>query len=85
MKKLLTTMAVLTVVATPAFAQYNAGGNIGEITYPADAYYNHNVPSARHWDAMNAYARAVPERRVPVQPPSRNEEICLDPAKGEID
>ena len=65
MKKFLTTMAVLTVVATPAFAQYNPRGNIGQITHPADAYYHHNfhhnAASARHRDAASAYARAVPE------------------------
>ena len=61
MKKLLTTMAVLTVVTTPAFSQYNPGGNIGQITHPVDAYYHHDAASARHRDAASAYARAVPE------------------------
>ena len=84
MKKLLTVMAVLTVVATPAFAQYNPSSNIGQISHPADAYYNHNTASARHRDAASAYARAVPERRLPVQPLSRNEEIRLDTAKGQM-
>ena len=56
MKKLLTTLAVLTVVATPAFAQgYDpAGTSIGAIH--SEEFYT----GAYAQDAANARAQAVP-------------------------
>ena len=61
MKKFLTTMAVLTVIATPAFAQYDPEGNVGQITHPEDGYYNQTTPRVLHRDAARAAnARAVP-------------------------
>ena len=65
MKRLLTTMAVLAVFVTPAFAQDDSG-SIGQITHPQDKYYNHpqdyyynqNAPSfARH---APSFARHAP-------------------------
>ncbi len=86
MKKLVTIMAVLTVVATPAFAQYDPGSNIGAIH--SEAFYS----NVHRDDAANARAQAVPHQQVgpsavtrpSAQPLSRNDQIRFDPAKGEI-
>ena len=85
MKKLATIMAVLTVIATPAFAQYDPSGNIGQITHPADAYHSQYAAAARDRNAAHVYAQPFPGHRMPVRPFTRNEELRFDQAKGQVD
>ena len=70
MRRVLATMAMLAVVATPAFAQDNSGG-IGQITHPQDKYYNQDGSYNQNYynqggasfsqrDAAHVYARAFP-------------------------
>jgi hypothetical protein len=61
MKKLLTIMAVLTVVATPALAQsYDPDLGTGNIAANPAAVGNQTAASAVHQDARNAFARVLP-------------------------
>ena len=81
MKKFLAALAILTAVATPVFAQYDPGNNIGNINEPPAAAHG---PYAQ---AFPGHARAAPGHRVAprtVRRSPRNEEMRLDHAKGEI-
>ena len=61
MKRLLTIMAVLTVVATPALAQsYDPDVGSGNIAANPAAVSNQTASSARHQDARSAFARVLP-------------------------
>jgi hypothetical protein len=59
MKKFLTTLAVLTVVATPAFAQSfdpdNGTGNVLSFSYAPTAHQNNKIVVRR--SGLNAFAR----------------------------
>ena len=61
MKRLLTIMAVLTVVATPALAQsYDPSIGTGNIVANPAAASHQTASSARHQDARSAFARVHP-------------------------
>jgi hypothetical protein len=61
MKRLLTIMAVLTVVATPALAQsYDPSVGSGNIVANPAAVGHQTAASARHQDARSAFARVLP-------------------------
>ena len=79
MKKLLTTLAVLTVVATPAFAQWSdPASSIGAAH--SEKFYTR----AYRADGAKAHAQArAPRSRFPHPTPSE-EELLFDHAKGDI-
>ncbi len=61
MKKLLTIMAVLTVVATPALAQsYDPSIGSGNVVANPAAVGHQTAASAVHQDARSAFARVLP-------------------------
>jgi hypothetical protein len=61
MKKLLTIIAVLTVVATPALAQsYDPSIGTGNIVANPAAASHQTASSARYQDAQSAFARVLP-------------------------
>jgi len=83
MNRLTTTMAVMTVLATPAFAGgYDPASSIGAAH--SEAFYTRAY--ARHGSDAYATAHQVsrPSVAVPAQPIGRNEQIRLDHAKGDF-